>query len=159
MLMFDDDQTGCLTARGFMHESKAWKILQIIPAQVGWKAVHCWESTDNPMEIFNRAIVCWALVETIGETGVTRTQVRGIEQQANHLAVVEDLTDRGENGDSGADRSLYFLGYDDPAAHKESDYWIVQAKGRYKRERQTGSNNGNNGGAGATEREKVMKFN
>jgi hypothetical protein len=120
-----------------MHPSKAWKILQIIPAQVGWKAVHCQASGNKPIQIFNRPVICWALVEALGEGGVAGTEVRGVEKQEDHLAVVEDLINGGENGDDGIDRSQYFLGYDDPATHKESEYWIQQANDRCKRERAT----------------------
>lgn len=120
-----------------MHPSKAWKILQIIPAQVGWKAVHCQASVSNPIQIFNRPVICWALVEPIGEGSVVGTEVRGVEKQEDHLAVVEDLINKGENGQDGVDSSQYFLGYDDPSTHKESEYWIQQATGRCKRERET----------------------
>ena len=74
-----------------MNQYKSWKILQIIPAQGGWKAVHCQELEDRQIEISNRPIICWALVEPVGETTVAQTQVRGIEQESNDLAVVEDL--------------------------------------------------------------------
>jgi hypothetical protein len=120
-----------------MQQSKAWKVLQIIPAQVGWKAVHYQAASDDQIQIFNRTVICWALVEAMGENGVGGTQVRGIEKQEDHLAVVEDLIDRGENGAAGTDLPQYFLGYDDPATHKESEYWIQQATGRCKREKAT----------------------
>jgi len=74
-----------------MNEYKNWKILQIIPAQGGWKAIHCRESGNKEIEISNRSIICWALVEAVGETAGVQTQVRGIVQQSNDLAVVEDL--------------------------------------------------------------------
>ena len=105
-----------------MNEYKSWKILQIIPAQGGWKAVHCQELEDRQIEISNRPIICWALVEPLGETAGVRTQVRGIEQELNDLAVVEDLINAEDIRDDGTDRNQYFLGYDDPEAHKESDY-------------------------------------
>jgi hypothetical protein len=75
--------------------------------------------------------------DALGEGGVAGTEVRGVEKQEDHLAVVEDLIKGGENGDDGIDRSQYFLGYDDPATHKESEYWIQQANDRCKRERAT----------------------
>lgn len=114
--------------RGFMSESKSWRILQIIPAQAGWKAVHCQESGNKEIEISNRPIVCWALVESILEIEAVGTQVRGVEQELNELAVVEDLIHREEEdiGQRGAERDWYFLGYNDPEAHKESDYWARQ---------------------------------
>jgi hypothetical protein len=74
-----------------MNESKSWKILQIIPAQGGWKAVHCQESENKRIEISNRSIICWALVEFVGENAGVQTQVRGIEQDSSGLGVVEDL--------------------------------------------------------------------
>jgi hypothetical protein len=122
--------------RGSMNEYKSWKILQIIPAQGGWKAVHCQELEDRQIEISNRPIICWALVEPVGETSVVRTQVRGIEQELNDLAVVEDLISTEDIRENGADRNQYFLGYNDPEAHKESDYWIKQANHRLRTEKE-----------------------
>ena len=122
--------------RGSMNEYKSWKILQIIPAQGGWKAVHCQELEDRQIEISNRPIICWALVEPVGETTVVRTQVRGIEQELNDLAVVEDLISSEDIREDGADRNQYFLGYNDPEAHKESDYWIKQANHRLRIEKE-----------------------
>jgi hypothetical protein len=122
--------------RGSMNEYKSWKILQIIPAQGGWKAVHCQELEDRQIEISNRPIICWALVEPVGETTVVRTQVRGIEQELNDLAVVEDLISTEDIREDGADRNQYFLGYNDPEAHKESDYWIKQANHRLRTEKE-----------------------
>jgi hypothetical protein len=117
-----------------MHPSKAWKILQIIPAQVGWKAVHCRESENRQIEISNRAVVCWALVEAIGENDAVRTELRGVEQNSNHLVIVGDLIKTDKIGEEGVDGNQYFLGYNDPDAHQESDYWIKQANLRIKRE-------------------------
>ena len=119
-----------------MNEYKSWKILQIVPAQGGWKAVHCRESENKQIEISNRPIICWALVEPAGESAVGRTQVRGIEQQSDDLAVVEDLIDTEEVGKDGTDRNQYFLGYNDPEAHRESDYWIKQANDRLRSEKE-----------------------
>ena len=119
-----------------MNEHKGWKILQIIPAQAGWKAVHCRESENKQIEISNRPIICWALVEPAGETAIVRTQVRGIEQQSDDLAVVEDSIDTEEVGKDGTDRNQYFLGYNDPEAHRESDYWIKQANDRLRTEKE-----------------------
>jgi len=119
-----------------MNEHKSWKILQIIPAQGGWKAVHCRESENKQIDISSRTIICWALVEAAGEIAVVRTEVRGIEQQSDDLAVVEDLTDKEEVGIDGVDRNQYFLGYNDPDAHRESDHWIKQANDRLRREKE-----------------------
>jgi hypothetical protein len=110
-----------------------WKIVQIIAAQPGWKAVHCQELENRQVEISNRTLVCWAIVETIGESGL-RTEVRGIEQGSNHLVIVGDLITADKIGEAGVDRNEYFLGYNDPEAHKESDYWIMQANVRLKAE-------------------------
>lgn len=117
-----------------MNEVKNWKILQIIPAQNGWKAVHCQESGDHEIKISNRAVICWALVEPVGESAVVQTQVRGIEQGASDLVVVDDLI-KTEGGEEEADRNQYFLGYNDPEAHKESDYWIEQGHDRFRTEK------------------------
>jgi hypothetical protein len=122
--------------RGFMTGDKNWKVIQIIPAQAGWKAVHCEESANAEIEISNRAIICWALVEPVGESAVGQTEVRGIEQNSNDLTVVDDVIDRDEVGEDDADRNEYFLGYNDPDAHKESNYWIKQGSDRFRTERE-----------------------
>ena len=119
-----------------MNESNNWKILQIIPAQEGWKAVHCRELENKEIEISNRAIICWALVELAGDGDVARTQVRGIEQESNNLTVVEDLIHPDKASENGTDRNQYFLGYNDPDAHKESEYWIKQANDRLRSEKE-----------------------
>lgn len=119
-----------------MNEDKNWKILQIIPAQAGWKAVHCEGLENAEMKISNRSIVCWALVESVGGSAVGQREVRGIEQTANDLTVVDDVIDIDEIGEDDADRNQYFLGYNDPEAHKESDYWIKHANDRFRTEKQ-----------------------
>ena len=117
-----------------MNQHNNWKILQIIPAPAGWKAVHCEESENNEIKISNRSIICWALVEPVGENAVVQTQVRGVEQGSNDLAVVDDLIHIEEGGENNTNRNRYFLGYNDPEAHKESDYWIKQANDRFRTE-------------------------
>lgn len=119
-----------------MNEDKNWKILQIIPAQAGWKAVHCEGLENAEMKISNRSIVCWALVESVGGSAVGQREVRGIEQTANDLTVVDDVIDIDEVGEDDADRNQYFLGYNDPEAHKESDYWIKHANDRFRTEKE-----------------------
>jgi hypothetical protein len=114
--------------------TNGWKILQIIPAHSGWKAVHCQESEDSQVKISNRAIICWALVEATGDNDVPQTEVRGVEQESNHLVIVGDLIESDTIGEDGVDRNQYFLGYDDPEAHKESNHWIEQANARIKTE-------------------------
>lgn len=120
----------------FMKESKIWKTMQIIPAQDGWKAVHCQGSENGQVRIFNRSIICWALVEAMGESEARRTEVRGMEQDSNHFVVVEDAIHLDEPGDDGIGRNQYFLGYDDPHAHEESEYWVRQAKARLQAEKE-----------------------
>ena len=117
-----------------MNVVKGWKILQIIAAQAAWKAVYCQESENSQVKISNRAIICWALVEAVGAEGALQTEVRGVVQESNHLIIVGDLitTDNIEEEDVG--RNQYFLGYNDPDSHKESDYWIEQANVRLKTE-------------------------
>jgi hypothetical protein len=127
-----------------MNENKNWKILQIIQAQDGWTAVHCQESKNHEIKISNRPIICWAVVEPVGETRVVRTEVRGIEQGSNDLAVVEDLINAEEVGGNGTHPNQYFLGYNDPVAHKESDYWIKQANERLRIEREKSLDKGIN---------------
>ena len=119
-----------------MNGCKSWKILQIIPAQGGWKAVHCQESENKEIEISNRSVICWALVEPVGESAVEGTQVRGIEQESNELAVVEDMIYAEKVEEDGTDRNQYFLGYNDPDAHKESDYWVKQGSDRLRAEKE-----------------------
>jgi hypothetical protein len=114
-----------------MTETSRWKILQIIPAQVRWKAIHCQESGDSEVNVYDRAVICWALVETVAEGGLIRTETRGIEQRSDRLVIVEDLI-----AEDGINPNQYFLGYDDPEAHRESDYWIKQANNRLKAEKE-----------------------
>jgi hypothetical protein len=115
-----------------MNEQENWKILQIIPAQPGWKAVHCEESANGEMRITNRSIICWALVEPIDKSIVGGTEVRGVEQGAKDLAIVESLI----KAQDSMNRNQYFLGYDDPAAHKESEYWVQLGNHRIRKEKQ-----------------------
>ena len=120
--------------RGDMNLQKGWKILQIIAAQPGWKAVHCEESANRQVKISNRAIICWALVEALGEGDAVQTEVRGVVQESNHLIIVGDLIKTDKIGEEGVNGNQYFLGYNDPEAHKESDYWMDQASARLKAE-------------------------
>jgi hypothetical protein len=120
-----------------MNLIKGWRILQIIAAQPGWKAVHCEESENRQVKISNRAVICWALVESVEEDDALRTEVRGVVQESSQLVIVGDLIKTDKNGDGGVDGNQYFLGYNDPEAHKESDYWVRQANLRLKTE--TGS--------------------
>lgn len=114
--------------------TRGWKVRQIIAAQPGWQAVHCQESANQQVKISTRAIICWALVEAIGKGDAPRTEVRGVEQESSSLVIVGDLIKPDKNGIEGADGNEYFLGYNDPHAHKESDYWIEQASVRLKME-------------------------
>lgn len=113
---------------------KGWKILQIIAAQPGWKAVHCEESANRQVKISNRAIICWALVEAIGEGDSLITEVRGVVQESNHLIIVGDLIKTDKIGEDDVNGNQYFLGYNDPESHKESDYWIDHGNARLKTE-------------------------
>ena len=110
-----------------MNATKRWKILQIVAAQPGWQAVYGQGSERKEVNISTRVIICWALVETIGADDALRTEVRGVVQESNHLIVVGDLITTDKIGEEDAIGSQYFLGYNDPEAHKESDYWINQA--------------------------------
>ena len=110
--------------------------MQIIPAQSGWTAIHCVESTNQEMKILNRPIICWALVEPLGEGAAERTQVRGVVQGFDELAVVEDFIFAKKTDGNGRDPNQYFLGYNDPEAHKESIYWIKQANDRFRTARE-----------------------
>jgi hypothetical protein len=119
-----------------MTEDNPWRIVQIIPAQVGWKAVHCQSSTEKHLEISTLTVVCWAIVERgIGDNS-GQTEVRGIEQRADALAIVADEIRSDGVGNDGVDRNVYFLGYDDPEAHKESAYWIRQGNHRLTAEKE-----------------------
>ncbi|MGH7929542.1 MAG: hypothetical protein ACREQV_17280, partial [Candidatus Binatia bacterium] len=116
--------------------NREWKIKQIIPAPAGWKAVHCGESENGQVVMYNRAIICWALVEQLGVSESGRTQVRGMEQRLDELIVVDDVTEAETIPSGGVDCNQYFLGYDDPDGHRESEYWIGEAKRRLKREKE-----------------------
>ena len=122
-----------------------WKVRQIIAAQAGWKAVHCQESANGQVKISTRALICWALVEFIGDDGPPRTEVRGVEQESNRLVVVEDLIKTDRNGEGGVQGNEYFLGYNDPDAHKESDYWLEQANVRLGKEHHKSAKRKNSG--------------
>lgn len=111
-----------------------WKMLQIIAAQPRWKAVHCQESENKQVKVSSRAIICWALVEPIGAEDSLRTEVRGVVQESNRLVIVGDWIATDKNGEGGVEGNQYFLGYNDPEAHKESDYWIKQGEVRLKAE-------------------------
>jgi hypothetical protein len=52
------------------------------------------------------------------------------------LTVVEDLIHSEALAGNGREPNEYFLGYNDPGAHKESEYWIKQATGRLRAERE-----------------------
>ena len=58
-----------------------------------------------------------------------QSEVKGIVQESNHLGIAGDLIGAGEKL-----ANEYLLGYNDPDAHKESDYWLEQAKARLRRE-------------------------
>jgi len=110
-----------------MDATKRWKILQIVAAQPGWQAVYGQGSERSKVNISIRVIICWALVETIGADDALRTEVRGVVQESNQLIVVGDLITTNKNREEDSMGNQYFLGYNDPEAHKESDYWINQA--------------------------------
>lgn len=103
------------------------KILQIVAAQPGWQAVYCQGSEKREVKISHRVIICWALVEVAGPDDLLQTEVRGVVQESNQLIVVADLITTDNVGKENAMGNQYFLGYNDPEAHKESDYWINQA--------------------------------
>ena len=104
------------------------KILQIIAAQPGWKAVYCQESENKQVKISHRVIICWALVEFSGSDDSLQTEVRGIVQESKQLVMVGDLITAEKISEDVGMNKQYLLGYNDPDAHKESDYWIEQAK-------------------------------
>jgi hypothetical protein len=119
-----------------MNSNREWKINQIISAQRGWKAVHCAQSESGAPIIFNRAIVCWALVEQNESSEVGKTEVRGMEQRFDDLVVVGDMIKAETIPADDIDRNEYFLGYDDPDSHRESEYWIGEANRRLKKEKE-----------------------
>ena len=110
-----------------MNLTKRWKILQIVAAQPGWQAVYGQGSERREVNISNRVVICWALVETTGADDALRTEVRGVVQESNRLVIVGDMITADKIGEEDAKGNQYFLGYNDPEAHKESDYWINQA--------------------------------
>ena len=115
-----------------MNATKTWKILQIVPAQAGWKAVYCQGSKTSDVKISNRVIICWALVQAVGADDAPRTEVRGVVQDANRLTIVGNSTGADGATEDDSIAKQYFLGYNDPEAHKESDYWINHAHARLK---------------------------
>jgi hypothetical protein len=119
-----------------MNSNNQLKIKQIISAQRGWKAVHCTQSESGQVAMSERAIVCWALVEQNESGEVKRTEVRGMEQRFDDLIVVGDIIKAVTISADDIDRNEYFLGYDDPDAHRESQYWIGEADRRLKREKE-----------------------
>jgi hypothetical protein len=62
--------------------------------------------------------------------------VRGVEQESDRLVIARDLITTNELGETVADGKQYFLGYNDPEAHKESDHWIKQAHERLQAEKE-----------------------
>ncbi len=114
-----------------MNLSHGWKILQIVAAQAGWKAIYGQESANRQVKISYRVVICWALV---GMADAQGTEVRGIVQESNGLGIVGDSMATSNNGETAAAAHQYFLGYNDPDAHKESDYWIEQANMRIRTE-------------------------
>jgi hypothetical protein len=115
-----------------MMACNGWRILQIVAAQDGWKAVYCQESQSQEIKTSHRPIICWALVEALGGTDGLRTEVRGVVQESSRLVIVGDLITPDEVGEKEWIGKEYFLGYNDPEAHKESDYWMKQASIRIK---------------------------
>ena len=112
-----------------MNVTKKSKILQIVAAQPGWKAVYCQEAENQQVKISNRVIICWALVEVNDVDDGMQTEVKGVVQESNHLGIAGDLVGAAEKLGN-----QYLLGYNDPDAHKESDYWLDQAKARLRNE-------------------------
>jgi hypothetical protein len=112
------------------------KIKQIISAQRGWKAVHCTQSESGQVAMSERAIVCWALVEQNESGEVKGTEVRGMEQRFDDLVVVGDIIKVESFARDELDCNEYFLGYDDPDAHRESQYWIGEAYRRLSKEKE-----------------------
>lgn len=62
--------------------------------------------------------------------------MRGMEQRLDELIVIDDVINAETVASDGVDCNQYFLGYDDPDGHRESEYWIGEAKRRLKREKQ-----------------------
>ncbi len=118
-----------------MNLSKKSKILQIVAAQPGWKAVYCQELENKQVKISNQVIICWALVEVAGANDALHTEVKGIVQKSSHLGIAGDLIAAETIGAAELLGKQYLLGYNDPDAHKESDYWLDQAKVRLQSEK------------------------
>jgi hypothetical protein len=86
--------------------------------------------------MFERAIVCWALVEKNDGSETGKTEVRGMEQRFDDLVVVDDVIKIEVIRENELDCNEYFLGYDDPDAHRESQYWIGEAYRRLSKEKE-----------------------
>ena len=103
-------------------------IRQIIAAQEGWNAVYCQRTTNGQIKIVRRAIICWALIDDPPDECAHGTELRGVEIRADRLVVPMNSSGLDQLTNFGNGRSAeYFIGYDDPTAHKESDYWLTQA--------------------------------
>jgi hypothetical protein len=59
-----------------------------------------------------------------------------MEQRLDELIVIDDAIKAATIPSDGVDCNQYFVGYDDPDAHRESEYWIAEAKRRLKREKE-----------------------
>jgi hypothetical protein len=114
--------------------TNGWRILQIVTAQPGWKAVYCQEAANRQVRISHRVIICWALVDAVDAGETRRTEVRGVVQESGGLGIVRDSIAADTQSGEDALGEQYFLGYNDPEAHKESDYWIELANLRFRRE-------------------------
>ena len=119
-----------------MNSNKELKIKQIISAQRGWKAVHCAQSESGQLAMFERAIVCWALVEQHGgsEGGQPKCAVWSSDSTISSSSII--LSRLKSFGADEVDCNEYFLGYDDPDAHRESQYWIGEAYRRLSKEKE-----------------------
>jgi hypothetical protein len=59
-----------------------------------------------------------------------------MEQRSDELIVVDDLIKAETIPADGIDCNEYFVGYDDPDGHRESGYWIAEAKRRLQLEKE-----------------------
>ena len=122
-----------------MNFNKELKIKQIISAQRGWKAVHCAQSENGQLAMFERAIVCWALVEQHGGRKEAKRKCAGWSSDSTILSLSVILSRLEFIDADELDCNEYFFGYDDPDAHRESQYWIGEAYRRLRQRKGTKS--------------------
>lgn len=98
--------------------------------------MHFSEAESGRLIMLHRSIICWALVEKVGGVNGGLMEVRGMEQGADDGLTIVDDSVAAEGNSARRSGNYYFLGYDDPNAHHESEYWIAQANRRLRNDKE-----------------------